>query len=145
VTSLGIDHTSVLGHTIDSIAWHKAGIFKVNRSLTQHMLLSNLTLHCCRLAVVIEEKSSLSSQISPVISQISPNIIRTSSLALESAISKALSICPSVCLSVCLFSAVLHIYSDSLFMQGREDLEGEAREKEIEGGENEGQEESSGK
>ena len=40
---------------------------------------------------------------------------------------------------------MLHIYSDSLFMQGREDLEGEAREKEIEGGENEGQEESSGK
>lgn len=29
VTSLGIDHTSVLGTTIESIAWHKAGIFKV--------------------------------------------------------------------------------------------------------------------
>ncbi|KAF1343600.1 Mur ligase [Delphinella strobiligena] len=28
VTSLGIDHTAVLGDTIESIAWHKAGIFK---------------------------------------------------------------------------------------------------------------------
>lgn len=28
VTSLGIDHTAMLGETIDSIAWHKAGIFK---------------------------------------------------------------------------------------------------------------------
>jgi folylpolyglutamate synthase len=28
VTSLGIDHTAVLGETIEEIAWHKAGIFK---------------------------------------------------------------------------------------------------------------------
>ncbi|RMY56330.1 hypothetical protein D0865_03710 [Hortaea werneckii] len=28
VTSLGIDHQALLGDTIDSIAWHKAGIFK---------------------------------------------------------------------------------------------------------------------
>jgi folylpolyglutamate synthase len=28
VTSLGIDHTSILGDTIEQIAWHKAGIFK---------------------------------------------------------------------------------------------------------------------
>jgi len=28
VTSLGIDHTAVLGDTIEDIAWHKAGIFK---------------------------------------------------------------------------------------------------------------------
>lgn len=28
ITSLGIDHVGVLGHTIDSIAWHKSGIFK---------------------------------------------------------------------------------------------------------------------
>lgn len=28
VTSLGIDHTAMLGDTIDSIAWHKAGVFK---------------------------------------------------------------------------------------------------------------------
>ncbi|XP_046331708.2 folylpolyglutamate synthase, mitochondrial-like isoform X1 [Haliotis rufescens] len=30
VTSLGLDHTSVLGDTIDKIAWQKAGIFKRN-------------------------------------------------------------------------------------------------------------------
>jgi len=29
VASLGIDHTNVLGNTVESIAWHKAGIFKV--------------------------------------------------------------------------------------------------------------------
>jgi folylpolyglutamate synthase len=28
VTSLGIDHTAMLGETIESIAWHKAGVFK---------------------------------------------------------------------------------------------------------------------
>ena len=28
VTSLGIDHESLLGDTLESIAWHKAGIFK---------------------------------------------------------------------------------------------------------------------
>ncbi|TGZ82190.1 putative tetrahydrofolylpolyglutamate synthase [Ascodesmis nigricans] len=28
ITSLGIDHTGVLGETLEEIAWHKAGIFK---------------------------------------------------------------------------------------------------------------------
>lgn len=28
VTSLGVDHTAVLGNTVEEIAWHKAGIFK---------------------------------------------------------------------------------------------------------------------
>lgn len=28
VSSLGLDHTSILGTTVDKIAWHKAGIFK---------------------------------------------------------------------------------------------------------------------
>ncbi|KAL8964914.1 MAG: hypothetical protein Q9197_006751, partial [Variospora fuerteventurae] len=28
ITSLGIDHTPLLGHTIEEIAWHKAGIMK---------------------------------------------------------------------------------------------------------------------
>lgn len=28
ITALGIDHTDVLGSSIESIAWHKAGIFK---------------------------------------------------------------------------------------------------------------------
>ena len=30
VTSLGIDHTAMLGDTIEQIAWHKGGIFKPN-------------------------------------------------------------------------------------------------------------------
>ena len=29
VTSLGYDHVAVLGGTVESIAWNKAGIFKV--------------------------------------------------------------------------------------------------------------------
>jgi folylpolyglutamate synthase len=28
ITALGIDHEALLGHTLSSIAWHKAGIFK---------------------------------------------------------------------------------------------------------------------
>ena len=30
VTSLGLDHVSILGNTIEKIAWQKAGIFKVS-------------------------------------------------------------------------------------------------------------------
>lgn len=30
VTSLGLDHTSILGTSIEKIAWNKAGIFKVH-------------------------------------------------------------------------------------------------------------------
>jgi folylpolyglutamate synthase len=30
ITSLGMDHVAVLGDTIEKIAWHKAGIIKVN-------------------------------------------------------------------------------------------------------------------
>ncbi|KAG4303868.1 hypothetical protein PORY_002722 [Pneumocystis oryctolagi] len=30
ITSLGIDHVSILGDTIEEISWHKAGIFKEN-------------------------------------------------------------------------------------------------------------------
>ena len=33
VTSLGLDHVSILGDTVEKIAWHKGGIFKVNISL----------------------------------------------------------------------------------------------------------------
>jgi folylpolyglutamate synthase len=29
ITSLGIDHVSVLGHTLAEIAWQKGGIYKV--------------------------------------------------------------------------------------------------------------------
>lgn len=28
ITSLGLDHTAVLGNTIEEIAWNKAGIYK---------------------------------------------------------------------------------------------------------------------
>lgn len=28
MTSLGLDHCSILGHTLEEIAWQKAGIFK---------------------------------------------------------------------------------------------------------------------
>lgn len=31
VSSLGIDHTSLLGDTVEKIAWQKGGIFKVTR------------------------------------------------------------------------------------------------------------------
>ncbi|ORZ07700.1 Mur ligase [Absidia repens] len=31
ITALGLDHVSVLGNTIDQIAWHKSGIIKQNR------------------------------------------------------------------------------------------------------------------
>ena len=30
VTSIGHDHTHILGNTLGSIAWYKAGIFKVS-------------------------------------------------------------------------------------------------------------------
>ncbi|KAI9269255.1 Mur ligase [Phascolomyces articulosus] len=33
ITALGLDHVSVLGDTIDKIAWHKAGIIKPNTSV----------------------------------------------------------------------------------------------------------------
>ena len=32
VTSLGLDHTNILGNTIEEIAWNKAGIFKASKS-----------------------------------------------------------------------------------------------------------------
>lgn len=32
VSSLGIDHTSILGDTMEKIAWQKGGIFKVGGS-----------------------------------------------------------------------------------------------------------------
>jgi len=32
ITSLGLDHTAVLGKTIEEIAWQKSGIYKVGHS-----------------------------------------------------------------------------------------------------------------
>ena len=40
VSSLGLDHTSLLGDTIDKIAWHKAGIFKVG--IIYHIMVNNI-------------------------------------------------------------------------------------------------------
>lgn len=37
ITALGLDHVSVLGDTIDKIAWHKAGIIKVSRIYYIHI------------------------------------------------------------------------------------------------------------
>lgn len=69
VSSLGLDHTSILGETIDKIAWHKAGIFKVLRYFTWHphlytqmpqhfFILSGIDLHAfftnCGLHCVIQ-------------------------------------------------------------------------------------------
>ena len=34
ITALGIDHVSVLGKTLEEIAWQKGGIFKVRNSYT---------------------------------------------------------------------------------------------------------------
>lgn len=31
MSALGIDHTSLLGDTVEKIAWQKGGIFKVTR------------------------------------------------------------------------------------------------------------------
>jgi folylpolyglutamate synthase len=31
ITSLGHDHQAILGSTLEEIAWHKSGIFKVAR------------------------------------------------------------------------------------------------------------------
>lgn len=39
ITALGIDHVTVLGNTIEEIAWQKAGIYKVRN--TSHILQSD--------------------------------------------------------------------------------------------------------
>ncbi len=33
ISALGIDHTAVLGKTLEEIAWKKGGIYKVRQSL----------------------------------------------------------------------------------------------------------------
>lgn len=42
ISSLGIDHTSILGDTIEEIAWQKAGIFKVR---VMHVVLLRSTYY----------------------------------------------------------------------------------------------------
>lgn len=50
ITALGLDHVTVLGNTIDSIAWHKAGIIKVREKNNNSTALS---LQSCVLAFAI--------------------------------------------------------------------------------------------
>ncbi len=38
VSSLGMDHMSILGDTLDKIAWNKAGIFKVGLLIISNAL-----------------------------------------------------------------------------------------------------------
>lgn len=42
IASLGIDHTSILGDTIEKIAWQKGGIFKVRLQYSVTLALSRL-------------------------------------------------------------------------------------------------------
>lgn len=42
VTSLGLDHTTLLGKDIQSIAWQKGGIFKVSLDLNEARDVVNL-------------------------------------------------------------------------------------------------------
>jgi folylpolyglutamate synthase len=44
ITALGLDHVTVLGNTIDSIAWHKAGIIKVPRKKVPQSSLQTVFL-----------------------------------------------------------------------------------------------------
>jgi folylpolyglutamate synthase len=66
VTSLGIDHVTVLGNTLESIAWHKGGIFKENvaaltveqpaealRVLKERALERRVMLHVRSLIIIV--------------------------------------------------------------------------------------------
>ena len=68
VTSLGIDHIHVLGSTIESIAWHKAGIFKpgvpaftVPQPASALQVLQQRAKEIGTTLTVVEEHPSLSS------------------------------------------------------------------------------------
>ena len=39
IASLGLDHVKVLGSTVEQIAWHKAGIFKVYIELIKNKIM----------------------------------------------------------------------------------------------------------
>lgn len=45
ISSLGLDHTSLLGDTVEEIAWQKGGIFKVPGSAGQRRSTDGLGLH----------------------------------------------------------------------------------------------------
>lgn len=42
VSSLGIDHTSLLGDTLEKIAWQKGGIFKVTGRRSEQKSVGDL-------------------------------------------------------------------------------------------------------
>lgn len=44
ISSLGIDHTSLLGDTVEAIAWQKGGIFKVSDSPGERRYMGALGL-----------------------------------------------------------------------------------------------------
>lgn len=48
ITALGLDHVSVLGNTLESIAWHKAGIIKVKSEwpIAQCTAMTRMRLSC---------------------------------------------------------------------------------------------------
>lgn len=48
ITALGLDHVSVLGETLDKIAWHKAGIMKVCliHTLQKHVFMFTIVATC---------------------------------------------------------------------------------------------------
>ena len=48
VSSLGMDHMSILGDTLDKIAWNKAGIFKVG-----FLIISNALSPCTKQLQII--------------------------------------------------------------------------------------------
>ena len=52
VSSLGIDHTSVLGSSIDKIAWHKAGIFKVSNFCVFTWFYDTHSIPSCSISIV---------------------------------------------------------------------------------------------
>ena len=60
VTSLGLDHLNLLGSTIEEIAWHKGGIFKVRFIQRNYNALNTILLFELFLEVLyeyFEEKS----------------------------------------------------------------------------------------
>lgn len=66
ITSLGIDHTDILGETIEEITWNKAGIFKsscpavtVRQSGTYYLLLY-LSACMCETEIILRGNTLIS-------------------------------------------------------------------------------------
>ncbi len=53
ITALGLDHVSILGNTIDQIAWHKSGIIKVKeRKKIREIITDDYKSLMCQLFVL---------------------------------------------------------------------------------------------